>query len=342
MRSDSISSSPSVIITGVGHYVPHRAITNDDLAQKVDTSDEWVRARTGIGQRHIAGKEEQCSDMAAEAGRRALGRAKVPPDEIDLLIIGTMTPDMLFPSTACLVQHKMGLRPIPAFDIGAACTGFLYILEAGACMLRFNNYRKALLIGAEKLSSVLDWEDRSTCVLFGDGAGAVVLERAEDMPETGVLGSILGSDGSRSGLIHMPAGGSALPAAAATLAARQHFLKMNGREVFKMAVRVMEQGAREILERHGIGPGDVACVVPHQANNRILESLSVRLGIGLERFYINVERYGNTSAASVPIALDEAARQRRFKSGDYVLLLAFGAGLTWGAALIKWTGDQSV
>ena len=231
MNPEQNSSSHSVIIAGLGYYVPSRIVSNDELAQTVDTYDEWVHTRTGIRQRHLANEQEQCSDMAAAAARLALAQAHVLPEEIDLLIVATMTPDMLFPSTACLVQHKMGLRMIPAFDIEAACTGFLYALDIATNMLRSNSYRTALVIGAEKLSSILDWEDRATCVLFGDGAGAAVLQVAE-VPGVGVLDSILGSDGGKSDLIYMPGGGSAQPASEQTISARLHFMKMNGKEVF--------------------------------------------------------------------------------------------------------------
>jgi 3-oxoacyl-[acyl-carrier-protein] synthase-3 len=240
-----------------------------------------------------------------------------------------------FPATACLIQHKLGLGPIPAFDVGAACSGFLYILEVGTAMVRSGSYRHALVVGTEKMTSVLDWQDRSTCVLFGDGAGAAVLARSS-APAVGVLGSILRADGANLRLIHMPGGGSAHPATRASVDERKHFLKMNGKEVFKIAVREMEQVIRDLLAQHHLTAAQISLVVPHQANIRILHALTERLELPAERVFINLERYGNTSAASIPLALDEARAAGRVRPDDYVILVAFGAGLTWGATLLKW------
>lgn len=328
-------SGPSVILSGVGASAPANIVTNDDLSKTLDTSDEWIRTRSGIAERRIAKAGENASDYGAEAARIAIERAGLTPDDIDLVITATMSPDQMFPATACYIQDKLGLRPVPAFDLSAACSGFLYALETGSSMLKCGNYRHVLIIGAEKMSSVLDWEDRGTCVLFGDGAGAAVLSKT-DTPDTGVLGNLLGADGSRAGLLYMPAGGSAKPASADTLAAREHGLRMNGKEIFKIAVRYMAQTCRDLLEQKGLSTDDIACVVPHQANIRILEALAKNLGLPMDKFIINMDKYGNTSAASIPIALEQALQEKRIKSGDLVLMAAFGGGLTWAASVIKW------
>jgi 3-oxoacyl-[acyl-carrier-protein] synthase-3 len=325
---------PSTYIKGVGSYAPANVVTNDDLTRIVDTTDEWIFTRTGIRERRIA-KEETTSDLASKAGLAAIESAGLKPSDIDLLIIATITPDMLFPNTACLAQTKMGLRAIPCFDVEAACSGFLYSMEIARGMMITGNFRNALVIGAEKLSSITNWEDRSTCVLFGDGAGAVVLSQTEQQG-VGILGATLGADGAEKDILYVPAGGCAKPATAETVGAREHFMRMQGNLVFKAAVKAMAQSAIDILQRYNITTDQLACVVPHQANNRIIEALSTRLSIGLDRFKVNLDRYGNTSAASIPLALDEAVKSGQIKKDDYVLLVAFGAGLTWGATLIKW------
>lgn len=329
------SQKQSVIILGTGSYVPENIVTNDDMAKMVDTSDEWIRTRTGIHERRFAADDEATSDMACAAGERAIQAAGIDRSEIDLIIVATMTPDMPFPSTACLLQSKLSLPNVCAFDVQAACSGFVYALGIASSMLQSGNFNKALVIGAEKTSQILDFEDRTTCVLFGDGAGAAVLSR-EDVEGVGILGSIGGSDGSDPSVLHQPAGGSAIPATIESLEARQHFLKMNGKEIFKQAVRVMGQASADILEKVGYETADIDLVVPHQANMRIIDSLGKRMKIPMEKFHNNLERYGNTSAASVAIALDEAYRADRIKSGDIILLVAFGAGLTWASTLIKW------
>jgi 3-oxoacyl-[acyl-carrier-protein] synthase III len=329
------SGSPSIIILGTGSFAPAKRLTNDDISKIVDTSDEWIVSRTGIRERRIAGPSETPSDMAAAASVAAMQAAGVNPSEIDLVVVGTMTPDMLFPSTACLVQSKLGIGKAACFDLEAACSGFVYALEVGYSLMRSGRYRHALVIGTEKLSTILDWSDRTTCVLFGDGAGAIVLGRSEK-PDVGVIDCELGSDGSAADLLNMPGGGTAIPPTPQSLLDGHHFLKMRGKEIFKIAVRVMEQAAISILERHGLTTADVDLVVPHQANLRIIETIAQRLDLPIERFFLNIERYGNTSAASIPLALDEAARSGRLQSGQLVLALAFGAGLTWGAALIRW------
>lgn len=332
-----MSSAPrSVKIKGTGSYTPQKALTNNDLSQIVDTSDEWIFTRTGIKERRIAAADETSSSMGAEAGKRAIEDAGLTPDEIDVIVVGTMTPDMPFPSTACLVQEKLGIKNAVCFDVEAACSGFLYVMEIASGLLQTGRYRNALVIGSEKLSSILDWEDRTTCVLFGDGAGAAILSHAEEGDTAGIIDFKLGADGSKADMLHQPGGGCAIPPSPQSIEGRQHFLKMRGKEVFKQAVRVMGQAAAEILEQNGVESDQLACVIPHQANMRIIESLSSRLHIPIERFFLNLDKYGNTSAASIPIALDEAARAGRIKSGDTILLVAFGAGLTWGSALVRW------
>ncbi len=330
-----VRSSSSIIIQGTGAYVPEQIVTNADMARIVDTSDEWICSRTGIRERHFAAKGEATSDMAAAAAVRAIEAAGIQREEIDLVVVATMTPDMPFPSTACLVQDKVGLGKVTAFDVQAACSGFVYALNIASCMLRSGSYTKALVIGAEKTSPILDFEDRTTCVLFGDGASAAILGVS---PEAGVgiLGSVGGSDGSNPSLLYQPAGGSAMPASSDTIRDRQHFLRMNGKEIFKLAVRIMEQASLEILQQHGFQRQDVDLVIPHQANMRIIESLAKRMQLPLDRFHSNLDRFGNTSAASVGIALDEALRSGHLQPGNLVLLVAFGAGLTWGSTLVKW------
>jgi 3-oxoacyl-[acyl-carrier-protein] synthase III len=302
----------------------------------VDTSDEWIRTRSGIRERRIAAENEACSDLAVAAARRALEDAKVSAKDIDLLIVATCSPDMPLPSTACIVQHKLG---VPAhatcFDIAAACSGFLYALEIAYGQLLTNRYVCALIIGAEKLSAFTDWSDRTTCVLFGDGGGAAVLKKV-DQPGIGILGSDLGADGEFVDNLYVPAGGSSCPASSQTTADRAHFIRMNGREVFKTAVRVMETVTREMLEQHQLRADQLSLVIPHQANMRIIESLAGSLKLPMDKFCVNLDRYGNTSSASIPLALDEARRAGRIKPGDLTLLVAFGAGLTYGAALIRW------
>ena len=301
----------------------------------MDTSDEWIRTRTGIGERRLAGPGQETSSMGVEAARNAIKDAGLKVEDIDVIVCATMSPDMLFPSTACLVQAGLGLPRIPAFDVTAACSGFLYGLEVVTSLVRSGAYKRALLIGSEKMSSLMDWEDRSTSVLFGDGAGACVVERSEK-PGIGVLDIVLGADGRRPDLLYMPSGGSRNPATSQTVEAREHFLKMNGKEVFKLAVKEMGGVATALLERNGIRPEELKCVIPHQANVRIIDALAARLELPKDRFLVNIDRFGNTSAASVPLAMEEARRLGRFTSGDPILLAAFGAGLTWGGALLKW------
>ncbi len=327
---------PSTVILGTGSYAPDRILTNGDISKMVDTSDEWIVARSGIRERRIAAPGEATSDMAVVAAQRALLDAGVGAAEIDLLIVATITPDLPMPSTACLVQHKLGVPGTAAcFDVNAACSGFIYALDTACAMIGSGRYRKALVIGAEKLSSVVDWQDRGTCMLFGDGAGAAVVG-ASDRPGIGLIGTKLGAHGEDADLLFIPAGGSRTPTTADTLAKGEQFIKMKGKEVFKLAVRVMEEAARDILEQHGLAATQIGLVIPHQANLRIIDAIAQYLELPVERFFVNVDRYGNTSAASIPIALDEARRAGRIKAGDLTLLVAFGAGLTYGSALIRW------
>ena len=320
-------------ILGIGAYGPDRVVSNDQLSETVDTSNEWIRSRTGILERRFGSEEQSTSDLAFEAAQKALDHAGVLPDEIDLVLVATITPDMAFPSTACLLQHKLGLRKVACFDLEAACSGFLYALDVADAMLASGRYKKALVVGAEKMSSIMDWEDRTTCVLFGDGAGAAVLSKEGDGPA--LLGFYCGADGSNPSLLCQPAGGSALPASPETISSRKHFLKMNGREIFKSAVRVMESSCRTLLKEQNLDISDVSLVIPHQANMRIVESLSQRLEVPMDKFYCNLERYGNTSAASIPLALNEAVQTKALSGGDLCLLVAFGAGLTWSSTIVR-------
>jgi len=320
-------------ILGMGSFGPKRIVDNHELSKVVDTSDEWIRSRTGIQERRFASDDQSTSDLSFEAAKVALENANLSPDQIDLVVVATITPDMAFPSTACLLQHKLGLGKVASFDIEAACSGFLYALDVADAMLSSGRYNNALVIGAEKMSSIMDWEDRTTCVLFGDGAGAAVLSKEGDGME--LLGFYCGADGSNPSLLCQPAGGSAQPASRETLIDRKHYLKMNGREIFKSAVRVMESSCRKILEEKQISINEIDHIIPHQANMRIVESLAQRLQVPLEKFYCNLDRFGNTSAASIPLALDEAQRLQKIKKGQLGLLVAFGAGLTWSSTLIR-------
>jgi len=329
-------ASPSIAILGTGSYVPTRVLTNEELSKQVDTSDEWILTRTGIKQRRIAADGESTSDLATHAARAAILNAGLTSADIDLLILATVTPDLPMPASATIVHHKLGLGTHTAcFDLNAACSGFVYGIETASALLATGRYRHALVIGAEKLSSVVDWKDRATCVLFGDAAGAVVLGPSREEGAR-IIGTKLYCEGGMSELLSIPAGGSARPASATTVEGRQHFIKMKGREVFKVAVREMQDAVEDILEQHALSPDQIACVIPHQANLRIIEALSKSLEIPLTRFIINLDRYGNTSGASIPLALDEARRSGRIHHGDTTLLVAFGAGLTYGAALVRW------
>lgn len=326
-------SNGEVKILGTGSSVPERIITNFDLEKMVDTSDEWITTRTGIKERRIAQEEESTSTFALLAAQRALQAAQVSPEELDLIIVATVTPDMLFPATACLLQRELKARKAASFDLEAGCTGFVYALSLAEKYLQGGEGEKALVVGAETLSKILDWEDRSTCVLFGDGAGAAVLGLSE---EEGIIATYLGSDGGGAHLLELPAGCSRMPASLDTVNSRLHYIKMNGNEVFKFAVKIMEEASLEVIKRGQVEIDEVSLFIPHQANIRIINSAAKRLGIPEEKVFVNVHKYGNTSSASVPLALDEAYREGKIKRSDLVLLVGFGAGLTWGSALIRW------
>jgi len=321
-------------IAGVGSYVPENVLTNFALEKMLDTSDEWICSRSGIRERRLSAADEATSDLALKASVRALANAGVSPEEVDLIIVATNTPDMLFPATACLVQDGLGAKNAGAFDLLAGCTGFIYAMAVADQFIAAGTARTVLVAGSETLTKVLNWQDRSTCVLFGDGAGAVVMKQAPE--DRGILAVKLGSDGSGGKLLQLPAGGSRMPASAQTVAEGMHFLQMNGREVFKFAVRAMEDGAGEVLRRAGLTLADVDFLVPHQANIRIIEHAAKKMNLPMERVAVNVDRYGNTSTASVPIALEEALAAGKIKDGDHVIMVGFGAGLTWAGLLIKW------
>jgi len=324
----------NVGILGTGHFLPDKVLTNADLERMVDTSDEWITTRTGIKERRIAEKGTPTSEIATLAAKEALKSAKLNAEDIDLIIVGTITPDMQFPSTACLVQAKLGAKKAAAFDISAACSGFIYAISVAEAMIKSGQYKNTLVIGAEVLSSIVDWEDRNTCVLFGDGAGAVVLA---PVSEGGILSTHLGSDGNEAGLLNMPAGGSAMPATPETVKNKLHYLKMSGNEVFKLAVKAMADAADKAAKKAGISSVDqLDLIIPHQANMRILLAVANRLKIPESKLFLNVTKYGNMSSASTAVALDEAVREGRIKKGDNIILVAFGAGLTWAACVIKW------
>ncbi|MEW6243717.1 MAG: beta-ketoacyl-ACP synthase III [Bacillota bacterium] len=321
-------------IAALGVALGSKVLTNYDLEKMVDTTDEWILTRTGIRERRIAADEDATSDLAVRASRRALRNGGLDPSDIDMIICATVTPDMLFPSTASLVQRELGARRAVAFDIEAACSGFIFGLSVASQYIATNTCNNVLVIGAECLSRITNWSDRSTCILFGDGAGAAVLRPARS--EMGIIKTALGSDGWGADLLKLPAGGSRLPASRTTVRDGLHYIHMNGNRVFEFAVKAMGEAALAALDGTGYTPGDIDLFVPHQANLRIIESARRRLGIEESRVMVNVERYGNMSSASVPVALSEALEQGRLAEGDMVMLVAFGAGLSWGAALIRW------
>ncbi len=321
-------------ITGTGAAVPEKVLTNADLEKLVDTTDEWITTRTGIKERRVASAGEFTSTFATAAAEKALTMAGVSADELDLIVVATVTPDFPFPSTACLVQKNLNAKKAAAFDISAACSGFLFAISIVDNFIKSGSVTKALVIGAETLTRVTDWQDRNSCVLFGDGAGAVILEATNE--KAGVLSTHIHSDGTYWELLHQPACGSRNPAEQRVLDERLTFIKMQGNEVFKLAVRAMEEAANEALAANGLSVADIDLFISHQANRRIIDAIGKRLGLAPEQVYINLERYGNTSAASIPIALDEANRAGKVKEGDLVLLDSFGGGLTWASALVRW------
>lgn len=328
--------SPYAHITGWGMAVPSRVLTNSDLEKMVDTDDAWIQSRTGIRQRHIVSEEESTASLARDAALNALRVANLNPADIELIIVSTSSPEHIFPATACLVQDQIGATRAGAFDLSAACSGFIFALNMATQAIRSSSIQNALVIGAETLSRFVDWEDRNTCILFGDGAGAFVLQ-AGDEPG-GVLSAVMKSDGSGGDLLSLPAGGSLMPASAETILNKQHTIHMNGREVFRFATRVIAQATREAVASAQLKLEDIQLVIPHQANLRIIEAAMRGLEIPIEQCFINIERYGNTSTASIPIATCEAIQQGRLQSGDNTVFVGFGAGLTWGAAVVRWTG----
>tara|TARA_Y100000588_G_scaffold385052_1_gene477587 strand:- start:223 stop:1221 length:999 start_codon:yes stop_codon:yes gene_type:complete len=321
-------------ITGIGSYVPERVLSNSDLEELVDTNDEWITTRTGIKERRMAAENEFTSTMAVKAALKALAQSEVNPTDLDLIVVATITPDMPFPATACLVQQELGATKAAAFDLEAACSGFIYALEVGRAFISSGIYRNVLIIGAEKLSSIIDWQDRNTCVLFGDGAGAAVLQRRNEA--RGVLATRLGSDGNKAEILAMPGGGCRQPATVDSVNERIHFLKMEGKEVYKNAVTAMTAAAKDVMDRSGLSIEDIKCIIPHQANQRIISAIGERLGAKEGQVFVNLQKYGNTSAASVAVALDEALQSGKIKRGDRILIIAFGAGLTWGATILEW------
>jgi len=326
--------SRTAVITGTGMSVPERIVTNRDLEQLVDTSDEWIRTRTGIQERRIAAAGEGVSRYAGEAARLAIEAAGVAPAEIDMIILATVTPDMPIPATSCLLQHQLGCVNASAFDMQAGCSGFIYAQSVAKQFLLTGRCRHVVVIGAELLSKYLDWKDRATCVIFADGAGAVVMSAGE--APRGVLASALHTDGTMTDFICLPGGGATNPPSAETIERRLHYIRMRGNETFKMAVRSLEDVCREVLSASGLTTDDVDWFIPHQANRRIIDAVGHRLGIDESRCFVNIERYGNTSAASIPIALDEAVRAGKVERGDVVLMAAFGAGLTWAGSVVRW------
>lgn len=324
----------SVGIAGLGSYVPERILTNADLERMIDTSDEWIRTRTGISTRHLAAENQSTSDLAYEAAKAALDDAGMTPEDIDLIIVATCTPDMLFPATSCILQEKLGIKGKPAFDLEAACSGFIYGLAVGAQFIATGLYENVIVVGAETLSRIINWQDRNTCVLFGDGAGAAVLKPVEN--GKGIISFDMGADGAGADLLKIPAGAAAMPASDKTLAEGMHYISMNGNEVFKFAVRVMGETALKSLGKAGLAKDDLAYVVPHQANIRIVEAAMRRLNLPMEKAYINLDKYGNMSSASIPAALDELYRKKSLKNGDLILLVGFGAGLTWSSLVLRW------
>lgn len=331
----SRNPSRTVSIIGTGSYVPERVVTNADLSKIVDTTDEWIVTRTGIKERRIAAEGELTSHMAAKAAQNAMAQAEITGDEIDLILVATASPDMHFPATACFVQTQLGAKRAACLDVSAACAGFLFALEIGQQFIKTHTYDTVLVIGAEKLTSITNWTDRNTCVLFGDGAGAAIL-RHRGGGTHGVISTHIGSDGGFADILYMPGGGCRTPLTRENVDQNLHTIHMSGKDVYKQAVISMIDASNKALEKAGLTIEDIACIIPHQANVRIIEAIADRLKIPLERFFINVDRYGNTSAAAVAIALDEANRSGRIKEGDYVLMVVFGGGLTWASTVVEW------
>ncbi|MCM8763896.1 MAG: ketoacyl-ACP synthase III [Candidatus Omnitrophica bacterium] len=325
-------------IIGIGSYVPEKILTNADLEKMVDTSDEWIVTRTGIRERRICTDGKAASDLGTEAARKAIANAGIMPETLEMIICATITGDMMFPSTACIIQNNLGIENVPCFDISAACSGFIYGLEIAANLIDTGRYNRILVVAAECMSRVTDYTDRSTCVLLGDGAAAAVLERTES--QFGILDTYLGAAGKFSGLLYVPAGGSRMPATHRTVEKRMHFMKMEGSSLFRIAVVAMGEAVKKVLERNGFGIQDISMIIPHQANIRIIQAVARMLDIPMDRVFLNIEKYGNMSAASVGVALDEAVRSEKIKRGDLVCMVSFGAGLTWAANLMRWGKDD--
>jgi 3-oxoacyl-[acyl-carrier-protein] synthase-3 len=321
-------------IISTGSYVPENIVTNHDLERIVETSDDWILERTGIKERRIVNGNQAASDLACEAATMALKRAHIKPKELDLIVVATISGDMPFPSTACILQSKLGAKNAASFDLNAACSGFLYGLHVVNGLIKSGLHKKVLLVGAEALSKFTDWQDRSTCVLFGDGAGAVIIEPTSE--KRGIYSTQINSDGDLGDLICLPGGGSKHPSSRDSILKKLHFIKMKGNETFKVAVRTLEELAIRTLNDNDLDPSQLSLLIPHQANIRIIQATAKRLGLPMEKVFVNIQKYGNTSAASVPIALDEALQTGQIKGGDYILLEAFGGGLTWASSLIRW------
>jgi len=333
-QTKSRQPSRTVSIIGTGSYVPERILTNAELEKLVETSDDWITSRTGIKERRIAAEGEFTSHMATKAALNAMEQAGVTAAEIDLILVATVTPDTFFPSTACHVQRQLGAKNAACFDLSAACSGFLYGIEVAQQFISNHTYNTVLVIGADRLSSIVNWSDRNTCVLFGDGAGAAILRYRAG--SHGVISTYMGSDGNYGDILHMPGGGCAIPITKENIDQRLNTLHMNGRETFKQAVISMQAAANKVLEDSGLKLEDLTCIIPHQANARIIEALADRFDLPLSKFHINLDRYGNTSAAAVAIALDEANRTGRFEVGDYILMVVFGGGLTYASSVVQW------
>ncbi len=328
-----MDSKRKVSIIGTGSYVPERVLTNKDLEEIVETSDEWIYSRTGMRERHIAAENQAASDLGAEAAKKAIADAGISVDEIDLIIVATLSPDMFFPSTACFVQEKIGAKNAYCFDLGAACSGFLYAMDTARNQIAAGAIDTALVIGSEKMSTFLDWNDRTTCILFGDGAGAAVLRAGGE--GRGIMDSVMGSDGSLADLLSTPGGGSRNPMSHEMLDQKMQYLRMQGRDVFKHAVVRMGDTVTQVLEKNGVSADEIKCFIPHQANIRIIDAISKRLGVA-DRMYCNVDKYANTSSAALAIALDEAVKDGTIQKGDLVVLTVFGGGFTWGANVLEW------
>jgi 3-oxoacyl-[acyl-carrier-protein] synthase III len=323
-----------VTISGIGSYLPAKVLTNKDLEKIVETNEEWIFTRTGIRERRIAAENEMTSDMAVKAAEKAIAMAGITAADVDMIVVATMTPDMPFPCTAAIVQGKLGARNAFCFDLEAACSGFIYAMETARNYVAAGSVKTALVIGAEKISAIMDWSDRGTCILFGDGAGAAILQ--ESKGNGSIRSTVMASDGTLGDLLSMPGGGVLNPATHKSVDAKLHFLKMNGKEVFKHAVRCMGDVGKQALEKCGLTYGDVDCLIPHQANIRIIEAISERVKAPPEKVFINLDKVGNISAASIPLALDEAMKSGKIKKGDIILTIAFGSGFTWGATVLEW------